>query len=162
MCSMFTCTGPMSHLRVFPECGQLTFHVTFVGVLVSLLLESGYCFGGTLGSSVAVWFLVRCWAGRFSWPHGIMDAATLQCASTQLDVDNTQVEGMQVKRHRLTYGQACAVTGQSHAHLNLPDMTTVKRRRFEQCVTDKAEDMLMKDEIQEAVSNGIPVQDLVS
>ncbi len=114
-----------------------------------------------MGFSVAIRAIVRCWAGRFSWAHGIMDAATLQCASTQLDVDNTQVEGMQVKRHRLTYGQACAVTGQNHAHLNLPDMTTVKRRRFEQIVTDKAEDLLMKEDIREAVSNGIPVLDLV-
>ena len=85
----------------------------------------------------------------------------MQCASTQLDFDNTQVVGLQIKRQRLTYRQACGVTGQSYAHLNLPDMTTGARRRFEQCVTDKAEDMIMKADIQEAVRNGVPVQDLV-
>ena len=36
-----------------------------------------------------------------------------------------------------------------------------KRRRFEQIATDKAEDLLMKEDIREAVSNGIPVLDLV-
>ena len=110
--------------------------------------------------SVAVWFLVRSWADSIAWARGSMDT-TVQCPSTQVDVDNTQVDGMRVKRYRLTYGQACAVTGRYHAHLNLPDMTTIKRRRFEQIVTDKAEDMLMKEDIQEAVSKGIPVLDLV-
>ena len=40
-------------------------------------------------------------------------------------------------------------------------MTTIKRRRFEQIVMDKAEDLLMKEDIREAVSNGILVLDLV-
>ena len=83
------------------------------------------------------------------------------CPGTQLDVDNTQVEGMQVKRYRLTYGQACAVTGQDHAHLNLPDMVTNTRRRFEQIVVDKAEDSLMREDILDAVAKGVPVVDLL-
>ena len=145
MCSMTTCTGPMSPPRVCLDCGQLAYHVTCLGVLVSQLLDSWCCSSGTLGLSVAIWVVARSLAGRIAWARGIMDA-TVQCPSTQIDVDSTQVEGMRVKRHRLTYGQACAVTGQDHAHLNLPDMTTIKRRRFEQNVTDKAEDLLMKEE----------------
>ena len=125
-----------------------------------LLLEPGKLFDGTLGVSVAIWLLVRCWADCVAWASGNMDT-TVQCPSTQLDVDNTQLEGMRVKRYRLTYGQACAVTGRDRAHLNLPDMTTIRRRRFEQIVTDKAQDMLMREDIQEAVSKGIPVVDLV-
>ena len=83
------------------------------------------------------------------------------CPSTQVDPDSTQVEGMQVKRYRLSYSQACLTNGWDYTRLDLPGMTTIQRRRFEQIVTDKAEDMLMKEDIQEAVSKGIPVLDLV-
>jgi hypothetical protein len=51
--------------------------------------------------------------------------------------------------------------GQDHSHLNLPDMVTSTRRRFEQAVTDRAEDLLMKEDIQQAVDKGIPVLDLL-
>ncbi len=90
---------------------------------------------------VAILVLGSVWSGRARWARGAMSSPSLQCASTQLDFDNTQVVGSQIKRQRLTYGQACGVTGQSYAHLKLPDMTTGSRRRFEQCVIDKAEDM---------------------
>ena len=85
----------------------------------------------------------------------------VQCPSTQVDADSTQADGMQVKRYRLSYGQACGTFGWDYTHLDLPGMTTIKRRRFEQIVTDKAEDMLMKEDIQGAVAMGIPVLDLV-
>ena len=116
---------------------------------------------GVRHGSVAFWLIALLVARVTGWLGSGLAEAMALCPSTQVDVDSTQLDGMQVKRYRLTYGQACALTGQDHSHLNLPGMVTVKRRRFEQVVTDKAEDLLMKEDIQQAVDQGIPVLDLV-
>ena len=119
--------------------------------------------------SPAAWLAQFCWGalpavGGLAPALGSMAAAVgggAACPSTQVDADGTQVDAMQVKRYRLTYGQACALTGQNHAHLDLPGMVTNKRRRFEQVVTDKAEDLLIKEDIRQAMDRGVPVLDLV-